>query len=308
MILRFFRWIGVALAACTLLSAAAVGYLNWYKPKVYKPSLKLEARITKEDYEDACWDLVVGPEKIEEINTIFSQHFYFIGQGKQCSAYVSHDGNYVVKFLLQKPLTVKPQFIDLPDVFPFTLFKEYKVDKRLERKDDLYNSFMISYHLVPEETGIFYVHLNPTDNIFKKPIVVDAKGDPVVIDPDKTQFVLQKRAHHIKPVLIDLMCAGEVEAAKERIDQMLMLLQTCAKKNIVDTDTGLIRRNNIGFLETRAIYVDTGKLRLVKQKLTRKDFVKDLKRLEPFYKWLLAYYPELAAHYAQKRKQLIDNY
>ncbi|MBS0634632.1 MAG: hypothetical protein JSR37_04140 [Verrucomicrobia bacterium] len=306
--MKILRWIGVCLAACALLCVAAVCYLNWYKPKVYKPSLKLEEKITKKDFEGARWDVPTSPEMLQQINTLFSQHFYYIGQGKQCSAYVSHDGNYVVKFLLQKPLTLKPQFIDLPDYFPFSLFKDYKVDKRLERKDDLYNSFMLSYNVVQEETGIFYVHLNPTDNLFKKPVVVDVQGDPVVIDPDKTQFVLQKRARHVKPVLIDLMCAGKTEEAKARIDQMLMLLYTCAKKGVIDTDTGLIRRNNIGFLDNRAIYVDTGKLRLVKQTLTRKDFIKDLKRLEPFNRWLKAYYPELAEHYVEKRKQLVDSF
>ena len=87
-----------------------------------------------------------------------------------------------------------------------------------------------------------------------------------------------------------------------------MLLYEAAQKGVKDVDPGLIRNNNIGFLETRAIYVDTGKLRLVKERLTKKEFVKDLKRLDPFYKWLQTYYPQLADHFASKRVELIDGY
>ncbi len=307
--MRWIKRLAVAVVCFVLFCVGLFSFLHWYKPREIKPSTHLQKQITSFQENNANWNVTVAPEKIDEINNkIFSQHFYFIGQGKQCTAYVSFDGQYVIKFLLQKPLIVKPRFERLPDVFPITLFKKYKVDKRKERIQNLFNAFMISYHMAPEQTGTLYVHLNKTDNIFKKPLIVDTKGNPVVIDPDVTQFVIQKRARHIQPVIIDLMLAGRIEQAKERVDQLIMLLYEAAEKGVKDVDPGLIRNNNVGFLETRAIYVDTGKLRLVKERLSKKEFVKDLKRLEPFYRWLQAYYPELAAHYKAKRAELIDRY
>ncbi len=282
--------------------------LNWYVKKDPKKSSKLAKQITKTSDVDPRWDVTYAPEKVNQINEIFNQHFYFIGQGKQCTAYCSYDGQYVLKFMLQKPLKLKPRFKDIPKVFPFTLFTSYKQKEKEERKEALLQSFMISYHIAPEQTGIIYVHLNPTQSLFRKPLIVDIKANPVFIDTDMTQFVLQKRARHIKPTIIDLMQSGRVAEAKNRIDQIFMLLFETAKKGIVDADTGLIRNDNIGFLDTRAIYVDTGKLRLVKDSVSKKDFVKDLRRLKPLYKWLQAYYPELAEHFAIKQQQVLDAY
>lgn len=307
-LMSWIKKIAVVAAAFVLFCVVSFSFFHWYRPKEPKKSTQLQKQITAVYEEDPCWNVSVDPEKIRQINDIFSQHFYFIGQGRQCTAYVSRDGQYVLKFMLQKPLLIKPRFKKIPDIFPFTLLKKYKVYKKESRKRALFYAFMISYHVAPEQTGMIYVHLNKTNNIFKKPMIVDTKGNPVVIDTDVTQFVLQKRAQHIKPVIIDLMADGRTEQAKMRIDQVLMLLFEAAKKGVMDADPGLIRNNNIGFLESSAIYVDTGKLRLVKDTLSKRDFIKDLKRLKPFYKWLQAYYPELVEHFAMKQKQLIDSY
>ena len=304
-VLKVLLFLAVLFTVCT---AAVFSFLNWYRPKENKHAVALKKKITVVHDVDPCWNVSVAPEKIKEINSILDQHFYFIGKGKQCLAYVSYDGQYVIKFLLQKPLALKSRFDELPNIFPLTLFKEYKSDKCDVRKNELFQSFIISYHIAPEQTGMLYVHLNATDNLFKKPKIVDEKGNPIHIDPDTTQFVIQKRARLVKPTLIDLMHEGRVNEAKARVDQVLMLLYEAAKKGVMDIDTGLVRNNNIGFLPTRAIYVDTGKLRLVKREFSQKDFVKDLKRLEPLHKWLRTYYPELAEHYAAKRQSLIDSY
>ncbi len=301
------KLLGLALIA-VLLSIGFFSALNWYVKKSPTKSTKLQKQITKVEIVDPNWNVTVAPEKIAQINEIFGQHFYFIGEGKQCTAYCSFDGQYVLKFMLQKPLKLKPRFKKLPKVFPFTLFTDYKLKEKEERKHALFTSFMISYHMAPEQTGILYVHLNPTKNLFRQPLIVDIKANPVYIDTDVTQFVLQRRAMHVKPTIINLMQEGRVAEAKNRIDQVLMLLFETAKKGIVDADSGLIRNNNIGFLEARAIYVDTGKLRLVKEPVSKRGFVKDLKRLKPFYRWLQAYYPELAEYFVIKQQQLIDGY
>lgn len=300
--------IGIPVAVLGIFCAIFFSVLNWYKRNEPKKSTVLQEQITAVQKVHSQWNIPTTPEKLKQINEILSQHFHFIGDGKQCTAYVSHDGQYVLKFLLQRPITIKPRFSELPDIFPFTLVKSQKAIALDERKEDLFKALMISYTVAPDQTGVMYVHLNPTENLFKRPLIIDEKANPVYIDVGSTQFILQKRAMLVKPTLIDLMCEGKVAEAKNRLDQVLMLLFEAAKLGIVDADPSLIRNNNIGFLEDRAIYVDTGKLRLVQHKLTRKDFVNDLTRLKPFYKWLQAYYPELAEHFAMKETELVNAY
>lgn len=283
------------------------GYVRWLKRvKEPKPSRVLEEQITSFSLQDPKWQVSTSPEQLRFVNDLFSQHFYFMGKGKQCLAFGSYDGKYVIKFLLQKPLLVKRRFKKLPKVFPFTLIKRYKVKERDERRQNLFNAFMLSYKDIPEETGTVFLHLNATKDLFKKPLIVDMKENPVTIDPDNTQFIIQRRARHIKPIIIDLMRDDKLDEAKVRVDQVLMLLFDTVKKGVVDIDTGLIRNNNIGFLDDRAIYVDTGKLRKVKP--SKKAFIKDLRRLKPFHKWLRIYYPELASHFQEKQQKLIQTF
>lgn len=298
--------ITVALLSFVLLFVASYfAYIFSNLPKEPPKSALLESRIVTPSFADPDYAVSLKQEKLQELNSLFNQPFYFIGEGKQCTAFVSRDGKYVIKFLLQKPLAVKKRVLGLPDHFPFNLFKTYKVKMKADRKKSLQAAFMLSYREIPEQTGTFFVHLNSTNERFIRPLILDQKGSVVSIDVNKTQFIVQKRAQHIKPVIMDLMWDGKFEEAKGRIDQLLDLLYECAQKQVVDDDSGLVRNNNIGFVDSRAIYIDTGKLRKVNAPLARSDFVKDLKRLQPFYRWLQTYYPNLALHYeAQQRKKI----
>lgn len=297
--------VAISLGLVVLYTAICFGYARYSRPKVAEKSKQLEKRVSTFSAQDPQLAFAITPEKLKELNDIFNQPFYFVGQGKQCTAYGSRDGKYVIKFVLQKPLVVKERFLRLPDFYPFTLIKSYKVNKYEVRKKSLYKAFMLSYQAIPEQTGTLFVHLNTTQELFIRPLLFDPQGCPVHIDVNKTQFVVQKRAHHIKPAIMELMWDGKENEAKSRIDQMFSLLYECAKKQIIDVDDGLIRNNNIGFLEQRAIYIDTGKLRKKNGPLTKAAFVKDLKRLAPFHRWLQTYYPNLALHFeAQQRKMV----
>lgn len=300
-----FRWIALALfGACALV--AAIAYLR-APPTKQLSTERLERRIKNVDA-DPRWVVEYTPEKMAWIQQLFSQPFYYLGQGRQCHAYVSQDGEYVVKFFLQKPLILKSRFANLPDAFPFTLLKQYKTNLRIQRKNNLFSSCLISYERAPEQTGIVFVHLNPVKGVFPTMLFMDRSHNPCTIQLDDTQFVVQKRAHLLKTAIAECMWSGDVAGAEARVSQALELLYECAKLGVVDVDPGLFRNDNIGLLEDRAIYIDTGKLRYMPEKQTKEAFVEDLKRLEPFCKWLSKYYPELATYYETREKELIDSF
>ena len=101
---------------------------------------------------------------------------------------------------------------------------------------------------------------------------------------------------------------GKAGEAKQRIDQIFDLLFTCAKRGIQDTDKSLIRKNNLGFLPERAIYIDTGKLAIRERITTIKGFKEDLKRLEPLYEWFRQHHPELACYFIEKQSETIEQF
>lgn len=302
------KYLIVCSSVIAIVLAACLGYIVCFQPKDPHRSRFLERQIATLDLQDPAWDVPASPKTLEKINEILRQPFRFIGQGLQCTAYASHDGKYVLKFLLQKPLVVKPRFEQLPDFFPFSLLKKYKVNMRQERKQKLFSAFLMAYKEIPELTGTLFVHLNPTKGQFIQPLIIDTKSSPVYIDADATQFILQRRAKLLKPTLIELMWKGNVDQAKARIDQVFMLLFNSAKKQIIDTDQGLIKSNNVGLLKNCAIYIDTGKLTKSSEKISKKAFVKDLERLEPLHRWLQSYYPELASYFEERQKQVIASY
>ncbi|MBS0654356.1 MAG: hypothetical protein JSR46_01135 [Verrucomicrobia bacterium] len=257
---------------------------------------------------DPQWERDEAPGREAFVSRVLQQPFNFLGQGKQCSAYESSDGKYVLKFILQKPLRIEEKKSGTTDSFLFKPFEESKRNAKINRETALLTSLLISSSVIPDETGTFFVHLNSTKALPRQVLLIDRKSDAHLVDVNTVKWVLQKRARHIKIVLAELMWQGKTDEAKERIDQLFTLLFNCTKKGIVDVDTALVRNNNIGFLPDRAIYIDTGKLRVSDVILDRSDFEKDVKRLFPLYKWLAKYYPVLAEYYELKKNEMIAAY
>ena len=65
---------------------------------------------------------------------------------------------------------------------------------------------------------------------------------------------------------------------------------------------------NLGFLQDKAIYIDTGKITRKESMKTLERFSKDLERLKPLHEWLEQNYPELAAHFEAEQQNVLANF
>lgn len=247
------------------------------------------------------WDL---PGIRQEDRVILNQPYYYIGRGLQFYAFASADGKYVLKFMRHQRLEPQSFFKWLPPIPGLKTIKENHIALCQKRVGYIFRSLKVAIEDVPEATGLLYVHLNKGHDGLGSVTIFDKMHNKYEVELDKTEFVLQKKASLIKPVFIKLMQEGDVEGAKERINQIFALLAGCAKKGVCDTDGALIRKNNLGFLPDRAIYIDTGKLARKESIKTLQRFSEDLKRLQPLYEWFLEHYPELARHF-QKQQQAV---
>ena len=151
------------------------------------------------------------------------------------------------------------------------------------------------------------MHLNRTVDKIKGVKLIDKFGQSHRIRGDDACFVVQKKVVHIIPTFVKLMQTGCFDEACQRLDQIFDLLLSMAKKGYADGDDALIRNNNIGFADDRAIYIDTGHL----VKRSNMDLLKRMKyefevRLEPLQKWIDVMYPDLARYYAQKRATILS--
>lgn len=253
-----------------------------------------------------AWDVKVSKDDIEKANHILNQPFRYLGRGFQCYAFVSEDDKYVLKFMRHQRLRPPVLFDWLPNVSVVQRWKEEKTQERISRMEHLFKGFIVGFEAVPEETGLLYVHLNKTTGLHATVTIYDKSGAEHKIALDGTEFVIQRKALLIKPTISGLMKSGKVAEAKERINQIFALLAECAKKGIQDMDGALIRKDNLGFLADRAIYIDSGKLSRKESIKKKPRFVQDLQRLRPLRKWLLENYPELAKHFEVEKKRVID--
>ncbi len=254
---------------------------------------------------DPRWDLKWSPEEVEQARAALSQPFFYLGHGFQCYAFSSLDGKYVLKFFRYQRLRL-PEFVMGMPSFP--LFEEWRKSRLLalsRRQDYLLRSCKTSWELAKGETALLMAHLNRTTGLFPTVSITDSLGQSYTVALDDYQFLLQRKAKLIKPSIIEAMEAGDTKEARAYIDRIFALLLHCAKSGIQDTDGALIRKNNLGFLGHQAIYIDGGKLSPRTTPCTRKEYVKDLRRLRPLEKWLETEYPELANHFRKAKQRSV---
>jgi hypothetical protein len=218
----------------------------------------------------------------EEIDAMLAQPYFYAGKGRQCIAFESADGQYILKFPKQKRRANSEKA------------------KRQEESCLLAAKF-------PEETALLYVHLGTTSD-HRTVQLLDKRGHLVEIALDKVQFYLQEKARFLKPLIIRLMHQGDIGGAKERISQLFDVLVRLAQGGIIDRDGALIRNNNVAFLANRAVIIDFGKFTEMKKPLSREAFRHELRRLQPFSKWLQKNYSVLATHFDECRVAAIQHF
>jgi len=251
------------------------------------------------------WQVKISPSHDRFFYVLSQQPLYWIGKGMQVVVFETADKKYVVKFFQLAHIKANSKRSWFRRLFSSESKEQKK--QRKERKEELYASSKMCFEELPEETGFVYVHLNRTTDQIKGVKLIDKCGQSHRIRGDDACFVVQQKASYIIPTFVKLMESGEFEKACQRVDHIFDLLLAVARKGFTDSDDALIRNNNIGFSEGRAIYIDTGHLARAKESdlYKRMSYEFDV-RLEPLQKWLDVMYPSLAKCYAERRAQILE--
>lgn len=175
------------------------------------------------------WDVALDPI----LDSVFKQRFTYLGKGSQCYVFQSKDQNYVIKFF---------RFSDPSE--------ETKIK-------DLFEATHLAYTHLKNETGLIYIHLNPTEKLLPTIYAKDAVGRPYKFELDKCRFAVQKKAIPFKIAFNEAL--KNPELIQKRIDQFATLLATRSNLGISNADPSLSR--NFGFLESQAVEIDFGNFR-----------------------------------------------
>jgi hypothetical protein len=173
------------------------------------------------------WEVAPNPV----VHTLLQQCYTFIGKGSQSYVFASADGHYVIKL--------------------------FRFDHPATDVESLFDACKMAYDCLREETGLVYIHLNPTREQLPILHCQDALGRLYELKLDDYRFVVQKRGEPFQSALLSVR--SDPAQMQKRIDQFLALLQTRTAKEIFNSDPSLSR--NFGFLNDRAIELDFGNYR-----------------------------------------------
>ena len=258
------------------------------------------AQITCQFEPNPAWDVKVPDDLFTFVNVITQQPFHYLAKGFQAYAFLSQDGEYVLKFFQQQRLREK-SFKEYPFAYLFSKDFHQKAVLTKNHRIEIFSGSKLVFEEAREECGFLFVHLNQTQNLLRGIRLVDAQGQSHKIKADQVSFIVQRRANYVLPTINELMKKNDLNGAKCRLDQIFDLLLTLAHKGIVDGDHALIRNNNIGFVKDRAIYIDTGHVSKTPNLDIRKHMDYEFKkRLKPLQDWLKINYPELAQYYEER--------
>jgi hypothetical protein len=249
---------------------------------------------------DPAWEtrpLTVVEES--SVRDILKQKFTFLANGGQCWAFVSADGEYVLKFF--KLHRRRPDIlIRLPLPAFLEPYRQKKIaSKRVKLVRD-FGSYALSFNALQEETALVYVHLNKTAHLNQKITLTDRLGIEHTFDLDTKEFVLQKKVDLVYETFDELMQSKEEEKAKKRIDALIELIVLRCKKGIFDEDAYISR--NFGFLGEKAIILDAGRLRKDLSQMEPRVYKNELFTITNRFKlWLEQHHPSLITYLEERR-------
>lgn len=194
------------------------------------------------------------------------QPFHYLGKGVQCYVFIGKDRKTILK-----------------------LFKHYHTgwptgaQRRERRMIRMLKSCEIALKQLPQETGVFYAHLQKGDHHLGKIEIHDKLGIVHQLNLDQTEFLLQKRAIPLEEELDRLFSSNQVDAAIERMQSLLGLIEARAMKGIRNKDGRIFQ--NCGFIGEQPVEIDVGSYGYGHAKSSAKARAKLLK-------WVKENYPQ----------------
>lgn len=255
---------------------------------------------------DSAWDS--GRQEESHILEICDQPFTFLGAGSECFAFLSQDQTTVIKFFkfdLFRPVYLfRGLFFENYSSYAGTIshlnypliqrvlgMREYRIGRT-------WNSLKLSYDHLKEETGLLYLHLNPSEHLHKKITLYDPNHIAHTIDLDTTRFYMQKRATPLAKHLLQLKEEKEHIRARACIASFCKLTLDRCQKGFADRDPYM---KNFGFIGDRAVELDAGSFipdeRMKEARFYKQELLFTTLELKT---WAAKHYPQLSSFIEQE--------
>lgn len=249
------------------------------------------------------WDAApLSAEEMAHVKKLLDQPFHYLGKGAQSYAFLSADGEYVLKFFKFKHLRQAGWVSYIPSIPPFTKWKEDDRERKENKLISVFDGYMIAYNHHRAESGILYLHFNKTDHVLGSVTVYDKLGLARQIDLDQVMFIVQNKVKPMRGVIIQLLNQGDTAGAIAMINKTFDLYMSEYRKGIYDRDHGVM--HNTGYLTLNdgnvvAVHLDVGKMSKELKMKEVETFAPDLEKVaRKIDAWTALnypkYYPEIS--------------
>jgi len=187
-----------------------------------------------------------------QVEEILSQPFHYLGRGRQCFAFSSEDGKYVLKL----PRTDIYKLPFWAKVLPLSNLRKRMEADRTERREFILKSFQIASEQLKDQTGIIAHHLGYSAPQNKKISLVDNLGVKHTLPLEKISFILQYKQPMLIPQFLSALSDGNEENAKKILKALVNTITERGKKGILNRDRSFLR--NYGYDGEKAYQIDIG--------------------------------------------------
>lgn len=242
-------------------------------------------------------------QKKQEIEHLMEQPFHYLAKGTQSFVFLSEDGQHILKFFKQRHLR-KPWYSSLLAHIPFaTHYIDKKIERRTQKQEKIFSGCKLAYEEMQEETGVFFIHLNPSDDLPRELVLIDKLHKKNIVDPNHLAFYLQRKGTPLYTAFQQYRDRDDLAGAQSALNRLFAYLESRSQRGILDRDPAYAQ--NLGFIGERAGNLDVGNLTkdpLVKNRVEYKRRIQE--HLIDLRGWLIVHYPALVPTYDESLEAL----
>ena len=220
----------------------------------------------------------------KEADAAFQQPFYYLSRGRQSFAFLSADGNYVVKL----PRADRFRLPLWPRVFSWKILDEYRSFLREDqdrREAFLLESFRICFDELKDLTAVIGMNLSTNGPKGNTLTIVDRLGRHYRLSLAETYFILQHRKQIFRDVFREAVAKEGEKGAEKVIDTLLALVIERAKKGVLNKDGSFLR--NFAYDTERAYQIDVGSFYHIETFTPEEAYLKSIEwSLGPVREWI----------------------
>jgi hypothetical protein len=226
--------------------------------------------------------------------------YSYLGRGRQCYAFASSDGRYVLK-LPRYDRTHLPLWLkSLPWL---KRMRQRKMQKCTAKNQFFHASLRLANEKLKKETGLIYLHLDPTTHLKRSIKIQNRLSQTYFIPLDTTAFAIQEKAPLMIPALQREIEKKNAMEAKKILRSFLRLIQDQAEKGVCNVDTSISK--NFAIQKGTGLEIDLGSFY---QPINQEESIQSIKQMTSKLKsWLDKKDPDLALWFASEAASIYEN-